>query len=70
MPKSGAIKMLQELVAPPRKDTILSRDSPTAKAVEYGLYRSNRLNIQYFTDMIDWISSKQTSFRLLFSHDK
>jgi hypothetical protein len=70
MPKSGAIKMLQELVAPPRKDTILSRDSPTAKAVEYGLYRSNRLNIQYFTDMIDWISPKQTSFRLLFSHDK
>jgi hypothetical protein len=70
MPKSGAIKMLQELVAPPRKDTILSCDSPTAKAVEYGLYRSNRLNIRYFTDMIDWISPKQTSFRLLFSHDK
>lgn len=68
--KKDAVGKLQDLVELPSRDRVLKAQSGIFKFVEQGLWESNRLNIRYFTDVISWIAGKNSSFPLLFGHDR
>jgi hypothetical protein len=61
---------LRDLVELPSRDRVLKAKSDVFKFVEQGLWKSNRLNIRYFADVISWIAGKNSSFRFLFGHDR
>lgn len=68
--KEDAVGKLRDLVELPSRDRVLKAQSDVFKFVEQGLWKSNRLNIRYFTDVISWIAGKNSSFRFLFGHDR
>jgi hypothetical protein len=68
--KEDTVVKLRDLVELPSRDRVLKAKSDVFKFVEQGLWKSNRLNIRYFADVISWIAGKNSSFRFLFGHDR
>lgn len=68
--REDTIAYLQDLVALPSRDRVFRCTDNILKAIELGLWKSNAANISYFKDVINWISTKHSSFRFLFSHDR
>ncbi|KAN0141542.1 hypothetical protein V8E53_000004, partial [Lactarius tabidus] len=70
MPTKDTISKLKDLVELPSQDRVLQAEGNIFKLIEQGLRVLNRLNIQYFSDMISWIEAKHYSFQQLFGNDR
>lgn len=64
------ISKLKDLVDLPSQDRVLRAEGNVLKLIEKGLWVLNKLNIQYFSDVIRWIEAKHSSFQRIFGNER